>query len=85
MLIKRIKQENIIISAIISIFCVYGLSKEYVIGANPLVKTNSVFAFLLWILLSCMFYFLNLKIQVQLLTLLNLLMRHSKYFRKSTY
>lgn len=65
MLIKRIKQENIIISAIISIFCVYGLSKEYVIGVNPLVKTNSVFAFLLWILLSCMFYFLNLNLSAR--------------------
>ena len=65
MFIKKIKQENIIISATISFFCVYGLSKEYVTGANSLVESSTVFAFLLWILFSCIFYILNLNLSAR--------------------
>lgn len=65
MLEKMIKRENLIISAIISLFCVYGLSKQYVTGEAALIGSNSMFAFLLWILFSYMFYFLNLNLSAR--------------------
>lgn len=53
---KKNNQNDIILSAFLSFFCVYGLSREYVVGESSFVKANSFFTLLLWIILSALFY-----------------------------